>query len=389
MSGIRPATDRPIPTNEKTVKSQQTSETESIQNMDVSGKAPLDAPQVIKEQMRATETKDQQFESRLGGLARETELQSQLPVPSVPVLNKFPDVNSHLDRNIHLDEKIDVTKNLPGGHTINTGLTGLEWGIGKEKTGPNHMGVDMTTGGMKAPKDVLADVLNPGKASEPKATAPQQGSGDGVKYSADSGGGRRGSNFTSKEGNAKFTPPPGVQLNSRAPNSNLLSQPKDPSPPLKPYEPPPPPPDTSAASDVGKFIYDNTMGRLTGKKWDDSMGTKPKSMTDPDAPGTGDGPTAQEVEKIVKLRLGQVEHHINPDLGVGNSAPSSPEARKDRYDLVRDPKEDGDSTVGIRSPEQVKAAVDIHGPRTVHPDAGINPQPTGGVKGGGDPSNPS
>ena len=59
----------------------------------------------------------------------------------------------HQSLGIHLDEKIDVTKNLPGGHEINTGLKGLDWGSSKEKTGPNHMGVDMTTGGMKAPAD--------------------------------------------------------------------------------------------------------------------------------------------------------------------------------------------------------------------------------------------
>ncbi len=69
----------------------------------------------------------------------------------------------------------------------------------------------------------------------------------------------------------------------------------------------------------------------------------------------------------------------------------SPEDKISRpMDLVRDPIGDDESSVQSRTPEQAKLAADIHGPRTVHPDSGVQPSPSpGGNKGGGDPSMPS
>jgi hypothetical protein len=400
MSGIRPATDRPIPTNEKTIRSEQTSETESIQKTDTTGQAPVDAPHVTKEPMPANDTKGQQFESRLGGLARETQLQSQFPIPTAPTLNKLPDERSPLERNIQLDEKIDVTKNLPGGHAINTGLAGLDWGIGTGKTGPNHMGVDMTTGGMKAPTDVIADVLNPGKLGQPNTSAPQGGGdgksvdGGGVKGNSgsvvqESGGGKGNSGFVKGSGNS--VPPAGVQVNSRAPGWNLVGQATageyqtifGPGPKGGGGSTPQTGDGKKQTEGLEAQAKSRPISEETKKQQEEWAKKPPAKMTDPDAAGGAVGaPTAEEVERIVKSRLGQVEHGINPDLGV-DGGPTSPEDRKvDPMDLVRDPIGDDETSVGTVTPRQAKLYADIHGPRTLNPNSGIAPPLAGDPKGG-------
>lgn len=393
MSRIGTAIDKPIPTNEKTLATEQTSETESIQKTDITAKAPLEAEAEAKEKSPAADTKGQQFESHLGGLARQTELQGQLPSASAPVLKDLPDANRNLDPNIHLDEKIDVTKNLPDGHAINSGLAGLGWGIGKGKTGPNHMGVDITTGGMKAPTDVLAEVLNPGKPNQANTSGPKQGP-DGKSVE---GGGVKGSNFS----NGRGTPPPGAELNFRAPNSNLVGQSVTGAELQTIIGPGPKPaaPNNDADKQTARNeanLKDKEISEKTKKEkeaWDKKYapdaGTK---MTDPDA-GGGDGTvrggTSAETERAVNAKLGQVEHGINPDLGVnGGPNGSTPEVRKNPMDMVKDPIDDGETNTGVTVSTDGKAtlATDIHGPRYVNSDSGVQPPPSGGDDNGGRPN---
>lgn len=377
MSRIGPAIDKPIPTNEKTVATEQASETESLQKTDITSKAPLDAEPVTKEQAPATDKRGQQLESRLGGLARQTELLGLLPGPSAPVLNDLPVANPNLDPNVHPDEKIDVTKNLPDAHAINSGLAGLG-GIGIGKTGPNHMGVNITTGGMNAPKDVLAEVLegHDGKSVE--------------------GGGVKGSSFG--HGSAH---PPGAVLNFRAPNSNLVGQSVTGAELQTIIGPGPKPaaPNNDADKQTARNeanLKDKEISEKTKKEkeaWDKKYapdaGTK---MTDPDA-GGGDGTvrggTSAETERAVNAKLGQVEHGINPDLGVnGGPNGSTPEVRKNPMDLVRDPIDDGETNTGVTvsTDRKAKLATDIHGPRYVNSDTGVQPPPSGGDDNGGRPN---
>jgi hypothetical protein len=187
MSRIPTPGDRPIPTNEPTVATQQTSETESVQKTDVSDKAPLEA-EVIAKQPATTDSKGAQYESRLGSLARQSELQLQFPIPTGPTLKDLPDVHPNLDPNVHLDEKIDVTKNLPDGQAIKKGLDGLDWGPNKAKTGPGHFGVEMTYGGMKAPTDVLAGVVNSRNPAQVSVSDPHKPSAGGDSKDIEGGG---------------------------------------------------------------------------------------------------------------------------------------------------------------------------------------------------------
>lgn len=367
MSRIGPAIDRPIPTNEKTLATQQASETESIQKTDITGKGPLDAEAVTKEQAPATDKRGQQLESRLGGLARQTELQAQLPV-----LRDLPDANRNLDPNVHLDEKIDVAKDLPGGHTINSGLAGMDWGTGKGKSGPNHMGVDITTGGMNAPKDVLAGVL-------------QGRDGKSVE-----GGGVKGSNFA--HGSA---PPPGAELNFRAPNTGLVS---GQSPLFGPNwvqtDGHPTAKDQMSAkeAEMKKTEPSDDVKKKTAEALKKSAPDGGTKMSDPDAAGGAVvGGSPEEIERALKAHSGQAEHGVNPDLGVnGGPAGPTPEERKDPMDLVRDPIGDGETDLGATATSgKTTLATDIHGPRTLNPDAGVGPQLAGGNNGRPGGQNPN
>ncbi len=373
MSRIVPSTDRPIPTYEKTLTAEQVSETESKQKTQTAGKALLDGGQVATPQSPpATDAKARQSELQLGGFLREAEMQSLLPTPSAPALDKFPDARSNLDRNIHLDEKIDITKNLPDGKTINSGLAGLDFGPSKSKTGPNHMGVDMTTGGMKAPDDVIADVLNAGKPAKPNAPPPQNNGGT-MKTTDRTSGGNSGFGPTKESGGSNSAHPPGVPLSYRAPNRDLISGKE-----LPKWE------DKKKEEPKEKSWYEKVVDSVKDTV-NDAFG-KSKSMTDPDAAGGAGGvPTADDLARA-KVRLGQAEHGVNPDLGVGGGA-IAPEEMKRPMDLVRDPIGDGESSVETGSPEKAKLAADIHGPRTVNPDLGIDPTPAmGGNQGGPDPN---
>lgn len=128
-----------------------------------------------------------------------------------PALNEFPDQPQNLDPNVHLDEKIDVPTNFPGGSAIDRGLPSLDFGGVKGKTGPDHMGVDLTAGGMKAPADVIAEVLNAGK--------PTVNTGE----KSVEGGDVKANSMSKERAGSQSTPPPGVELSFRARNSSLVS----------------------------------------------------------------------------------------------------------------------------------------------------------------------
>lgn len=438
MSRIGGPGDRPIATNEPTTEAQQTSETESIQKTDVQGKAPFDAEETANYHTPSTDTKSQQHESRLGGLARQAELQSLLPKHSEPVLKDLPG-RPNLDPNVHLDEKIDVTKNLPDGHAINSGLEGLDWGSSKAKTGPNHMGVDVTYGGMKAPADRIAEVLNAGKLGQPNSSSSPKGGGSIVSSSDKSveGGGIKsnpsdgpGSKATTEgkggpsslsEGKGSSAPPPGAELSFRAPKWGQLSQEAKPAektagekfdeavesikkvgsdvvdlavdvimtlkgPPLGGegvglIRGPQLVKDvTGDAADLLRGVQGATTGGNQVKKAKDLL-VDPKGMVDPDA--GGNDVSAEDIARKVKVHSGSVEHGVNPDLGVG---PVTYGELKHPIDLLSDPIDDGESSVETSSLEKAKLAADIHGPRTVNPDSGFGGVKPGGVKSGGDPS---
>ena len=114
-------------------------------------------------------------------------------------------------------------------------------------------------------------------------------------------------------------------------------------------------------------------------------------MTDPDAGGGDAGVGVGVATGPPKVFSGVIEHGINPDLGLDGGGPMTPEDMMKRaIDLLYDPIDDGESSVGTSTAEKAKPYVDIHGPRTLNPNSGIEPPMTqGGVKGGGDPSNQS
>ena len=406
MSRISPPGNQPIPTNEPKLATQQPSETESVQKTDPAGNVPVDAEQVTKEKAVTTDSKGAQYESRLGGLSRQSELQLHFPIPSEPTLKNLPDVHPNLDPNVHLDEKIDVTKNFPGGHSVKTGLDGLDWGPSKAKTGPGHFGVEMTYGGMKAPTDVLADVRKDGKPSQTSAPPPPK-MGNTVTTADGKVGGNSSSTSNEKAGSQWSAPPPGVQLSGRAPNMNLVGE--------------------TYTQDLGNgaktvttvtdksikadYFKDNTQvssfelskegvsvgiynpkgeyeGKLVMSKGEshsyDKKGKEIK-MTDPDAGGGGQGVDWERGKVAPRVDSSMVEHGINPDLGV-SSGPIA-ELRKP-IDLLKDPIGDEESTVDKSSADNAKLVMDIHGPRTLNPNDGIvmNPKPQGGANSGGDPS---
>jgi hypothetical protein len=332
MSRISAPADRPIPTNEPKLATQQTSETEGVQKTD-QGKAILDAEQSVKQNEQSTDTKGAQYESRLGGLARQLEMQSHFPVPSGPTQKDLPDMRPNPNPNIHLDEKIDLTKNLPDGMAINKGLEGLDWGPTKAKTGPANFGVDATYGGtMKPPKDMLAEVRNGGKPSAPNASGPQKdtrGTMTTTDKSVD-GGGVKG--FAGKGG--PNSPPPGVELSFRAPKWAQVG--------LSEYKP-------SAQSQQKQEAMAKAEQAERQRKADEKEAKKafekrqyeepkPKEYVDPDAGGGGVIPSANDIERIVKVHVGAVSHGVNPDLGLGDGPNRSSEAMdRDPGNIDRDP----------------------------------------------------
>lgn len=342
MSRISPPADRPIPTNEKTITAEQVSETETIQKGDVVGKAPLGSAEPPKEQP-ATESKGQQLESQIGGLARQTELQSQFPIPSGPTLKDLRDRNPNLDPNVHLDEKIDVTKNFPDGHTINKGLEGMDWGPSKSKTGPNHMGVDMTYGGMKAPKDQLGDVLNAGKPGQ-ATISPQTGGGvtegkaDGKNGWNSISDGNRGSSSKNISGGTGMKRPgfglvsaeSGVKKEDGKTFKQKVSDALDVvvDVVMEKFGPP------GGGEAIGLLRGPELVKEVTGDSADLLRGVEgaatggnqvkaakklledDKTMIDPNA--DGGEPTAEDVARKVKVHAGAVTRGVNPDLGLSD-----------------------------------------------------------------------
>ena len=360
MSRIPTPGDRPIPTNEPTVATQQTSETESGQKTDVSGKAPLEAEVITKEPV-TTDSKGAQYESRLAGLARQSELQLQFPIPTGPTLKNLPDLNPNLDPNVHLDEKVDVTKNLPDGQVINKGLDGLDWGPNKAKTGPGHFGVEMTYGGMKAPTDVLAGVVNsrnPAQVGVPDPHKPNPG--------ADS----------KKVGDLSKLPP-GAELSSRAPNHNLVGTTPEEYQTIFPV----PnvtggsaPPASSAGKDIDAMkqrLKEKTEAAEKKKNAPDG-GTK---MTDPESGvQTPSTLSPEELARVIAVNKGDTDtvRGFEGTVIEGDKPPL-------RYgELVKDPTDTGDAT-DVKSTSGGNVIIGggyTDGPRK---DIPVGPPPGGGT----------
>ena len=268
-------------------------------------------------------------------------------------------------------EKVELPKTLPNGTSVDSGVASGDLGFGKTNTGPNHMGIDLKGNEIR---NQLNDALKLKEGAGAPSSSP---TGATVNYT-----GLAGTPGTSAGDSAIASPRDPATYNAgfNRPGMGLISaegeKKPDPKNPLglPDYDQQKKQPDTSPASNLGKAIYDNTVGHLTGK-WDDIFGNDPKKYTNPDAPEGTQSPTITQ-DMLERARL-RAEANQRPS-GEEGSTPIDGAVLSEtdpRRLLISNPNPEDQSSV---TPGTGGSILDAKGPDTVNPN---DPE----VGGGGEP----
>ncbi len=283
---------------------------------------------------------------------------------------------------------VDPRANTPEGHDVERNLTDLNDGFGRDiPTGTNHHGVGTTYDQDSRVGESDVDRVLDGRDPAKPATPPRPG-GQGEKrtdFGVADGSAEKGSGqFVSSGTHAGVSPPPGVELGSRAPHWDLVSDDN-----LKGLMP-----NLFTQEKKGPSREEQIQKQKEALSGKSDGGTpvlpeykEKQKYTDPDAdPGAGGtvAPTAEEAATYV-TRQGGGGDPLNPD---DYTAPEIDESQqpRDRNWQVADPNPDDDGTIGIggSGTPPVAGGGFTDGPR---PDldvtVGVAPQPAGGGQGGG------
>jgi hypothetical protein len=288
---------------------------------------------------------------------------------------------------IERETTFDPAANMPEGTTIDSGLDGMANLDGSDLSkGQNHFGVGedellQGRGGHENPLDMQRDPA----ATSPRPTGPPPASQAAVGWSDDGASKDVGATGGS-------TPPPGADVSTRAPNSDLVSGEK-------------------GGADGGSFLdhpIDNTLKIFsdaysgggtpeppdTGTKRPDGDTPIPKPKpkkpvqpgssddynVNPDADAGGGAPTDAELARAIVVHGGDTKPVDGQGAGpqVDADAPPPP-----KIDLVRD---GGDQAGDLDMTQALVGAPDAPVVHTINPDSGAAPTVIGGGPGpsGGD-----